>query len=211
MVYNSNGAKSSRQVCTGEIHRRVMEILCAGSCRSVMPAVCVCEKGRKTCFPFLSFFLPAPSQALSLFLVAVNRDCSRPLDTAAAYPRLTEWAEGGEGSYGLRIPPSSPNIPDCPQPPGTQSPSPPRAPSQPPPTPAARDGLLLPIRAKRETNVPDGGNVTAVTEIPERVAARSASLARSRKTFCRFEISRRVSREWARAYNLGPPRRWLYS
>lgn len=61
MVYNSNGAKSSYRVCAGEIHRRVMEILCAGSCRGNARGM-RWERGGKVVslsfsasFPFASF------------------------------------------------------------------------------------------------------------------------------------------------------------
>jgi len=54
VVYNSNGAKSSYEVCTGKIHRRVMEILCAGSCRG--NARGMRWKGAENLFPS---FLPS--------------------------------------------------------------------------------------------------------------------------------------------------------
>lgn len=55
VVYNSNGAKSSYEVCTGKIHRRVMEILCAGSCRGNAHGMPL-ERGGKLVSLFSSFF-----------------------------------------------------------------------------------------------------------------------------------------------------------
>lgn len=62
-VYNSNGAKSSYEVCTGEIHRRVMEILCAGSCRGNVRGMRWEGVGKLVSLSFPFFFL----------LLAMNR------------------------------------------------------------------------------------------------------------------------------------------
>lgn len=90
MVYNSNGAKSSYQVCTGEIHRRVMEILCAGSCRGNARGM-RWERGGKLVslsFSALSFFFSAFS---------FSHDANR---TSTTLPQT----RGYKGGYGLRIP-----------------------------------------------------------------------------------------------------------
>jgi len=84
VVYNSNGAKSPYEVCTGKIHRRIMEILCAGSCRG--NARGMRWKGAENLFPsFLPFFLrrkPHP------FPVVVNATANPRLRVVMGYGYL---------------------------------------------------------------------------------------------------------------------------
>lgn len=162
VVYNSNGAKSSYQVCTGEIHRRVMEILCAGSCRGNVRGMRV-GKGVGNLFPTLSLLclflflsFPSLSQRARASASEQHVDATANPWIRLAVTGVTDTCSSDRLAASLPLPPAVP-------------------------------GLLLPIGAKRG-NVLDSGNVTLALRLAKyhgglpRTTARRVSYL-SRGTF----------------------------